>query len=229
MIESILTSTGNEPFTIFNTLAVLGTALGLGLIISLVYMFIRRANGFSRGFSMTLIMMPAIVGAIVFLIGNNVARAFSLAGAFSLIRFRSAAGEPRDIAFVLFSLGVGLACGIGYLNYAALFAAIMCVAMIVLHFAGMVGPKSNVMQLKITVPENLNYQGLFDDVLRKYAGSWRLRKVKTSDFGTLFELVYTVNLRNPLEGKKFIDELRVRNGNLNISLTVQESEDMVYA
>ena len=185
MIESILTSSGNEPFTIINTFAVLGTALALGLAISLVYILIRRAEGFSKGFSMTLIMMPAIVAAIVFLIGNNVARAFSLAGAFSLIRFRSAAGEPRDIAFVLFSLGVGLACGIGYLGYAALFAAIMCAAMALMHFAGMVGPKSSIMQLKIAVPENMNYQGLFDDILRTYARSWRLRKIKSTDFGTL--------------------------------------------
>ncbi len=229
MIESILTSTGNEPFTILNTFAVLGTALALGLAISLVYMCFRRTEGFSRGFAMTLIMMPAIVGAIVFLIGNNVARAFSLAGAFSLIRFRSAAGEPRDIAFVLFSLGVGLACGIGYLSYAALFAAIMCAAMAVMHFAGTAGPKSSVMQLKIAVPENMNYQGLFDDVLRRHAKSWHLRKIKSTDFGTVFELVFTVNLRAGTDSKKLIDELRARNGNLNITLTAQETEDTVYA
>jgi len=229
MIESILTSSGNEPFTIINTFAVLGTALALGLAISLVYILIRRAEGFSKGFSMTLIMMPAIVAAIVFLIGNNVARAFSLAGAFSLIRFRSAAGEPRDIAFVLFSLGVGLACGIGYLGYAALFAAIMCAAMALMHFAGMVGPKSSIMQLKIAVPENINYQGLFDDILRRYAKSWRLRKIKSTDFGTLFELVFTVNLRGDADSKRLIDELRARNGNLSITLTAQETEDTVYA
>lgn len=229
MIESILTSTGNEPFTIINTFAVLGTALALGLAVSLVYMFIRRADGFSRGFSMTLIMMPAIIAAIVFLIGNNVARAFSLAGAFSLIRFRSAAGEPRDIAFVLFSLGVGLACGIGYLGYAALFAAIMCAAMILMHFAGMVGPKSSIMQLKIAVPENINYQGLFDDILKRYARSWRLRKIKSTDFGTLFELAFTVNLRADADSKRMIDELRARNGNLSITLTAQQTEDTVYA
>lgn len=229
MIESILTSSGNEPFTIINTFAVLGTALALGLAISLVYILIRRAEGFSKGFSMTLIMMPAIVAAIVFLIGNNVARAFSLAGAFSLIRFRSAAGEPRDIAFVLFSLGVGLACGIGYLGYAALFAAIMCAAMASMHFAGMVGPKSSIMQLKIAVPENINYQGLFDDILRRYAKSWRLRKIKSTDFGTLFELVFTVNLRGDADSKRLIDELRARNGNLSITLTAQETEDTVYA
>lgn len=229
MIESILTSSGNEPFTIINTFAVLGTALALGLAISLVYILIRRAEGFSKGFSMTLIMMPAIVAAIVFLIGNNVARAFSLAGAFSLIRFRSAAGEPRDIAFVLFSLGVGLACGIGYLGYAALFAAIMCAAMALMHFAGMVGPKSSIMQLKIAVPENMNYQGLFDDILRRYAKSWRLRKIKSTDFGTLFELVFTVNLRGDADSKRLIDELRARNGNLSITLTAQETEDTVYA
>ncbi len=229
MIESILTSTGNEPFTIINTFAVLGTALALGFAISLAYMFIRRAEGFSKGFSMTLIMMPAIVAAIVFLIGNNVARAFSLAGAFSLIRFRSAAGEPRDIAFVLFSLGVGLACGIGYLGYAALFAAIMCAAMALMHFVGMVGPKSSIMQLKIAVPENMNYQGLFDDILKRYAKSWRLRKIKSTDFGTLFELAFTVNLRGDADSKRMIDELRARNGNLSITLTAQETEDTIYA
>jgi uncharacterized membrane protein YhiD involved in acid resistance len=169
------------------------------------------------------------VAAIVFLIGNNVARAFSLAGAFSLIRFRSSAGAPKDIAYVLYALGVGLACGIGYLGYAAIFTAIMCLMMIALHFVKFAAPMSDAMQLKITVPEDLNYQGLFDDVLSKYSKSWSLKKVRISDFGTLFEVVYSLNMDPQTNQKKFIDELRCRNGNLNISLTVKEFEDRVYA
>ena len=229
MIESILTSTGNEPFTVLNTLLVLGMAIAMGLFISLVYMFTHKNEGYSSGFTVTLIMMPAIVAAIVFLIGNNVARAFSLAGAFSLIRFRSSAGAPKDIAYVLYALGVGLACGIGYLGYAAIFTAVMCLMMIALHFTKFAAPRANAMQLKITIPEDLNYQGLFDDVLSKYSRSWSLKKVKTSDFGTLFEVVYNLNMDPGANQKKFIDELRCRNGNLNISLTVKEFEDKVYA
>lgn len=225
MIESIMTTTGGEPFTVANTLLVLGTAIALGLVISAVYMHTMRKEGFSSGFTITLIMMPAIVAAIVFLIGNNVARAFSLAGAFSLIRFRSSAGAPKDIAYVLYSLGVGLACGIGYLGYAAIFTAVMCLMMVLLHYTKFASAPAGTMLLKITVPENLNYVGLFDDVLDKYSRSWSLRKVRTSDFGTLFEVIFSLSMARGADQKKFIDELRCRNGNLNISLTVKEMED----
>lgn len=225
MLESIFSLASGDSLTLGCMLIALGTALALGLLISLAYLKIHKEEGYAVGFTITLIMLPAIISIIIMLIGNNVARAFSLAGAFSLIRFRSAPGDPKDIAYVFFTLAVGLACGMGYLAYAIIFAIILCLVMIILNEINYAKRKISIMQLKISVPENLNYQGLFDDILTNYTSSWNLKRVKTSDFGTIFEVVYTLNLKSTSDHKKFIDELRCRNGNLNISLTLKEYED----
>jgi len=229
MLESLLASATGETLTLTSALGGLGAALLLGLMISLVYIHTHKKEGYSAGFTITMIMLPAIISVIIMLIGNNVARAFSLAGAFSLIRFRSAPGEPKDIAYVLFTLATGLACGMGYIAYGAIFAVIISTCMLILNYSNFARPDADAMQLKITVPEDLNYQGLFDDVLDNYTRSWNLKRVKTTDFGTLFEVVYSINLKQSMNQKTFLDELRCRNGNLNIVLTVKENEDKVYA
>lgn len=225
MLDSIFTSaTATETLTLSGMLAAVGTALILGLVISLVYLNTHKQEGYSTGFLITLIMLPAIIAIIILLIGNNIARAFSLAGAFSLVRFRSAPGDPKDIAYVFFTLAVGLACGMGYLAYGAIFALILCLVMIVLQVTGFGKTKTDAMQLKITIPENLNFQGLFDDILTKYADSWRMKQVRTTDFGTLFQVAYNITLKSGVNQKQFLDDLRCRNGNQNISLTLRENE-----
>lgn len=226
MLDSIFTtSTTGNSLTLSGLLSALGMALILGLIISLVRIKTHKEEGTSPGFAITLIMLPAIISIIIMLVGNNVARAFSLAGAFSLIRFRSAPGDPKDIAYVFFTLAVGLGCGMGYLAYSAIFAIILCLVMIVLQTVNFAKPKSSSMQLKISIPEDLNFQGLFDDILGRYTDSWSLKRVKTCDFGTIFEVVYNINFRQSSDQKKFIDEIRCRNGNLNIVLTQKEFEE----
>jgi hypothetical protein len=227
MLDTLFASAIGETLTLPGMLAGFGAALALGFFISLVYLKTHKTEGFSTSFIVTLIMLPAIIAVIIMLIGNNVARAFSLAGAFSLVRFRSAPGDPKDIAYVFFALGVGLACGLGFIAYAAIFAAVLCLAMIILTYTNFAQQKSTNMQLKITIPENLNFQGLFDDILNAYTDSWNLRRIKTSEFGTLFEVSYIIGLKPAANQKKFIDELRCRNGNLNISLTLKEFEERV--
>ncbi|AFQ42226.1 DUF4956 domain-containing protein [Desulfosporosinus meridiei] len=229
MFETLLSSSAGDSLTLTNSLAVLCSALLLGLFTSLVYIHTHKKQGYSAGFTVTMIMLPAIISIIILLIGNNVARAFSLAGAFSLIRFRSAPGEPKDIAYVLFTLAIGLACGMGYIVYAAMFAFILCLVMVILYYTDFANPKANAMQLKIVVPENLNFQGLFDDILNQYTDSWVMNRVKTKDFGTLFEVVYNINLKQAINQKSFLDELRCRNGNLNIALTCHQLDDKIYA
>ncbi len=224
MFESIFAASATESLSFSGMLAALGTSLILGLVISLVYLNTHRQEGYSTSFLITLIMLPAIICIIILLIGNNVARAFSLAGAFSLIRFRSAPGDPKDIAYVFFTLAVGLACGMGFLAYGAIFSLILCLVMIVLHYTGFGKVKADVMQLKITIPESLNFQGLYDDILSKYAETWKQKQVKTTDFGTLFQVVYYITLKSGINQKQFLDELRCRNGNQNISLTLCENE-----
>ncbi|SMC70014.1 DUF4956 domain-containing protein [Papillibacter cinnamivorans] len=224
MLETLFASSIGESLTVPTMLGALCTALGLGLWISLVYMFTHKKEGYASGFVVTMIMLPAVISVIIMLIGNNVARAFSLAGAFSLIRFRSAPGDPKDIAYIFFTLAVGLGCGMGYLAYAFVFTLVLTLVMILLSRTGFAVPKSTSMQLKVTVPEDLNFQGLFDDVLDEYASAWSLRRIKTSEFGTLFEVAYQLDLKPNADQKAMIDKLRCRNGNLSISLTRKEFE-----
>lgn len=228
MLESLFSSGIAESLTLVKTLAILGAALGLGVFISLVYISTHKQEGYAPSFPVTLIMLPAIISIIILMIGDNVARAFSLAGAFSLIRFRSAASDPKDIAYVFFTLAVGLTCGMGHIGYAALFAVILCGVMMILTRINFAKPGNASMQLKVTVPENLNYQDLFDDIFNRYTDSWNLKRVKTSDFGSLFNLLYRIQLKEDCSPKDFMDELRCRNGNLDISLTMSEYEEKVY-
>lgn len=225
MLDTIFASTIGDTLNLQAMVAAFAASLALGLLISFVYIKTHKSEGYQSGFAVTLIMLPAIISVIIMLIGNNVARAFSLAGAFSLVRFRSAPGDPKDIAYVFFALGVGLACGLGFIAYAAVFAVILCLVMILLTFTNYAKQKSTSMQVRITVPENLNFQGLFDDILNKYTDFWKLRKVRTTDFGTLFELSYLIDLKQSTDQKVFLDELRCRNGNLNITLTLKEFEE----
>jgi uncharacterized membrane protein YhiD involved in acid resistance len=170
-------------------------------------------------------MLPAIIAMIILLVGNNVARAFSLAGAFSLIRFRSAPGNSKDIAYVFFTLGVGLACGMGYIAYAALFAVIMCLVMLVLTKLRFGSGCSHAMSLKIVLPEHMDYDGIFDGVLDAYTSAHKLSRVKTTEYGSLFEITYEITMINTADSKQFIDKLRCLNGNLNIVLTVKEQNE----
>ena len=227
MLETIISTTTGESFTLSNSLIVIFSSIILGFVISFLYMKTHKKSGYNQGFTLTLVMLPVIIAIIILLIGNNVARAFSLAGAFSIIRFRSAPGEPKDISYILFTLAVGLTCGMGYIGYAVLFTIILCVLMIGLDMTKFATPKNRPMQLRITIPENLNYEDAFDEILDEYTDSWTLNKIKTRDFGALFELDYSINMKNYINQKKFIDDLRCRNGNLNISLTLN-IEEKVY-
>lgn len=217
MWESLFETSVVQSLTMRSTLLVLLSALGLGLLISLVYLKNRGREG-SSSLAVTLIMLPAIIAVIILLVGNNVARAFSLAGAFSLIRFRSAPGDPKDIAYVFFTLAVGLACGMGYVIYAAVVAAVLCLAIVALDLLKYAQPKATPARLKVTLPEDVDYQGLFDDLFAEYTTSHQLQRVKTVDFGSLFELTYSISLRSDGDQKRFIDQLRCRNGNLKIAL-----------
>lgn len=204
-----------------------GAALVIGFLISLVYIFTHRKTGYSQSYVMTMIMLPTIVSLILLLI-NTTAGALSLAGAFTLIRFRSVAGDPKDIAYIFFAMASGVACGIGYIGFAVVFFVILGIVMIALSETDFGGCKTRHMTLKITIPENLDYQGVFDPVLNKYTEFNKLRRVKTTNFGTLFELIYSVEVRDDIDQKKFIDELRALNGNMTINLVFFKYEDKVY-
>lgn len=186
-----------------------------------------KKEGYSKNFIVGLVLLPAIVAVVILLIGSNVARAFSMAGAFALVRFRSAPGNAKDISVVFFTMATGLACGLGYVAFAVLFAVIIIAMMVVLSVSGFGDRNTGYRQLKVTIPENLNYTDAFDEVFDKYVNSRELRRVKTTNMGTLFELTYNIKLKKDVNEKNFIDALRVKNGNLNIILGIPESENTV--
>lgn len=223
MLDFLLSSSSAaETLTFAGTLAIIGSALALGLFISLVYVFTHKKEEYTASFTVALIMLPAIIAMIILLVGSDVARAFSLAGAFSLIRFRSAPGDSKDITYVFFTLGVGLACGMGFIGYATLFALVLCGVMVVLTKLRFGNRLQSPMRLKIVLPEDMDYYGVFDGILNEYTTTNKLVKIKTAEFGSLFELTYELTMKDITQTKAFIDKLRCKNGNLNIVLSSQQ-------
>lgn len=194
----------------------------MGLVIAFTYIMASR-RVYSKNLILTLIILPAVTGVIIMLVGTNVARAFSMAGVFSLIRFRSEPGDPKDISYIFLSAAIGLAAGLGYAGYAVLFTIILCMALFILSRIRWGRNSGSVRVLKITVPEDLNFKGAFDDVLEKYSSDYSLDRIKTTDLGALYELSYTLHMDDGINEKDFIDELRCRNGNLNIVLSMGAS------
>lgn len=198
----------------------------LGLAISSTYMLANHKEFYSKSHAWTLVMLPPIIAMIVALVvpivGNNLASAFSIAGVFTIVRFRSEPTEPKDVAYVAFALAAGLSCGLGYIYIGILFTVLMIICLFVLSLCSFASPRKKTMLLKITIPEDLNFEGAFDEILEKYTSGYTLQKIRTSDFGSLFEVSYKVNLGDNVDKKAFIDELRTINGNLNIMLTQKE-------
>ncbi len=186
-----------------------------------------RKEGYGRNFIIGLVLLPVIVSVVILLIGSNVARAFSMAGAFALVRFRSAPGNAKDISIVFFAMATGLACGLGYVTFAAVFVVCVVVVLLVLTNTGFAGATEGVKSLKVVIPEDLNYTDVFDEVFEKFTTRNDLRRVKTTNMGTMFELTYHIRLKKNVNEKEFIDELRVRNGNLGIVLGMVESDAAV--
>ena len=214
MFESIFTSTADNSINISQAAISLGASIVIGVIIAIVYMYISKKEGYQKNFIIGLLMLPAVVSVVILLVGSNVARAFSMAGAFALVRFRSAPGSAKDISIVFFTMAAGL------VTFAAAFTAVMLLLLILISAFGFADRNEGRKQLKIVIPESLNYNSVFDDLFDKYTSENRLNKVKTTNMGTMYELTYEIRLKNDDAEKDFIDELRVRNGNLNISVGI---------
>lgn len=219
LFNNILANTSSE-ITILTTVITMLTSIALGAAIAFTYYKTQEEENFQRSMAVTLLMLPIILSVIIIFVGSNIARAFSLAGTLSIIRFRSAPGDPKDIGFIFFDIAAGLACGIGLYAYGTLFVIILCTLMIICEKFRFFEKKSIKKILKITIPENLNYQGAFDDILEKYTQNYSLTRIKTTDLGSLFELCYNVTMENNINEQEFLNELRCRNGNLNIILAV---------
>ncbi len=219
IFNEILANTSAD-LTFLQSLITMAVALILGGVIAFTYYKTQSEEYYQRSLAVTLCMLPIILSVIILFIGSNVARAFSLAGTLSIIRFRSAPGDAKDIGFIFFDIAAGLACGVGLYGYGALFVIILCAAIILLEKGRIFEKKTANKTLKILIPEDLNYEGAFDDVLERYTKKHSLTRIKTTDLGSLYELCYNVVMLDGKNEQKFIDELRCRNGNLSIILSV---------
>lgn len=195
-------------------------SLGIGFFLSLIYMFKSR---YTKSFVITLAMLPAIVAVVIMMVNGNVGAGVAVAGAFSLVRFRSVPGSAKEIGTIFLAMGAGLICGMGYLLYAIIFAGILGLVMLLLNLINL-GKNKNCKDktLRITIPEDLNYEDAFTNIFQQYTGSFDLISVKTTNMGSLFKLNYHISLKDLSKEKEFIDALRCRNGNLEIAIARQE-------
>lgn len=194
-------------------------AMVLGTVIAITYKVTQNEAMYQRSLAITLFMLPVILSVIILFVGSNVARAFSMAGTLSIIRFRSAPGDAKDIGFIFFDVAAGLACGVGLYLYGAVFVLILCTALIFLEKAQLFKANTTQKLLKITIPETLNCVGAFDDIFFRYTDKYTLSKMKTTDLGSLFQLEYIISMKDDMNEQEFLNELRTRNGNLTIMLS----------
>lgn len=196
----------------------------LGIVMSLVFMY---KNRHTSSFAIALALIPITVAIVIMMVNGNIGAGVAVAGAFALIRFRSIPGSAKEIAAIFIQMAIGISLGMGYIMVSAAFAVIAAVLVLVL--TGINFGKMRCMNkvLKITLPENYDFDGLFDDIFKKYTKSAVLDKVKSTNMGTLYDLTYTVELLNDCKIKPFLDEIRTRNGNLNVSISSISEEQML--
>ncbi len=225
MLEELFKVTNDGTITTGETLICLTVALIFGFIIAATYALTSRKESTSISFFLTLVILPAVVSLIIVLVSGDAAKALSIAGVFTLVRFRSQPGEGKDLCFILLTMAAGLAAGMNYFSIAAVSVIIACLIIILVTKIGAGLFSNEVKALKIVIPEDMDYNGAFDDIFEKFTLSRDLEKVKTTNMGTLYELSYNVKFRKDVNEKEFLDELRTRNGNLNITLAKLTKKD----
>lgn len=218
-IDTVLAGETTLRLSVF--LKVIGTALALGVFTSIIYIFTNRKEGYLQGLAYTILLLPSVVSVIALVTNDSLigaAGAITIGGAFTIIRFRSTQGSPKDLVYIFASLTIGLACGRGYLFAGAILVLLISVVMVVLSLIKFAQPRRKQKKIKIVIPENLNYVGVFDEVMNKYNDTWEITKVKSTNFGSMFEIEFKVLPKKNINEKEMLDELRCLNGNLTIQI-----------
>ena len=211
-----------QTISVGDFLLCLGVSLVLGFIMAAAYMW---KSEHTKSFLVTLALLPAVVCVVIMMVNGNIGAGVAVAGAFSLVRFRSAPGSAKEIVTIFLAMGSGLIAGMGYLGFAALFTVIMCAVFLLYNFlANKTGDEKANKILKITIPEDLDYTGVFDDIFEYYTSKNELISVKTTNMGSMFRLTYTIVLKDAKAEKEMLDKIRVRNGNLEIMVSKQETK-----
>lgn len=211
--------------TIWNAFFYAVIAGVLGVVISFTYM---KTGKVSKNFARTLIILPILVCVVMTMVNGNLGTSVAIVGAFGLIRFRSLQGSSRDIAFIFFAMTAGLTCSMGYLVFAAMITVFVCVVLFVLQLVHYGEKRTEEKDLRITIPENLDYTNIFQEIFEEYTKEHKLIQVKTTNMGSLYELRYHTSLKDNNREKEFLDALRCRNGNLTVILgrTDMEAEEL---
>ena len=226
MIDNLFRGLFDTDMTVVITpaefLTCLGVSLGIGLILAALYQYHTR---YTRSFVVTLALLPAVVCVVIMMVNGNVGTGVAVAGTFSLVRFRSAPGTAREICAIFLAMAAGLIAGMGYLGYAVLCTLVLGGAELLFRMlsAEADGGASLYKTLHITIPEDLDYSDVFDEPLREFTREYELTSVKTTNMGSLFRLTYNITLRDSRTEKSLIDRLRCRNGNLEITVSKQET------
>ena len=223
IFESVFTSEQlTESITILPFIECIGAALVIGLILAVLYTYKTR---YTKSFVMTLAILPAVVAVVIMMVNGNIGTGIAVAGAFSLVRFRSAPGTAKEIGTIFIAMGAGLIVGMGYILFAFVFAVIVGLVSVLYSAIDFGAKKSDGLYrtIRITIPEDLDYSGIFDKVWDEFANEVKLTQVKTTNMGSMFKLTYDVTLKNTQDEKKLIDELRILNGNLEISSSPQST------
>ncbi|MCF0229520.1 MAG: DUF4956 domain-containing protein [Parasporobacterium sp.] len=214
MIESIFST----PPTVLQIVICLGAGIVAGILNALIFSFRSRS---SSSFAITMALCPAAMSMVVLVINGNLGVAVAVAGGFALVRFRSIPGTGKEIIAIFINMTTGVILGMGYVYIAALFFAVTAVIVLILSAAGF-GERKHEKYLKITIPEDYDYVGLFDDIFEKYHAKAVLERIKTTNMGSLIDVTYRINLAEPTVPKEMLDELRARNANLSIVVTNSE-------
>ena len=222
MFRGIFDTDMTNVIAVQDFLICVGCSLVIGLILAVAYMCGTR---YTKSFVATLAILPAVVCVVIMMVNGNVGTGVAVAGAFSLVRFRSAAGSAKEIGAIFLAIGTGLVAGMGYLGYAFLVAVLLGGVSLLYHRLdfGAGKKQDRYKTMHITIPEDLDYSGVFDKILQKYTTECELVQVKTTNMGSLFRLTYNLTLRSGDQEKEMIDKLRCRNGNLEITVSKQET------
>lgn len=215
MFNSIFDST-TTGLSITTGLICAAVALVLGVVIAITHM---KTSQTTKGFLTTLATLPLLVMAVMIMINGNLGTSIAILGAFSLIRFRSIQGQAKDLLSVFFAMMVGLACGMGHILFAAVITVIAVIAILIFSYTNFLEPNQKQRVLKIVVPEDLDYEEVFDEIFAKYTSRAKLIRMKTMNMGSLYKLTYDVTMKNGVKEKDFLDEIRVKNCNLKVLLS----------
>lgn len=229
MIDSLFSGIFDTDMTsvisVSDFISCMACALFVGLILAFAHMYRTR---YTKSFVVTLALLPAVVCVVIMMVNGNVGAGVAVAGAFSLVRFRSVPGTAKEITMLFLAMGAGLIAGMGYLGFSVLFTIIMCIFSVLYNLLDF-GSKKNAATYKtlnITIPEDLDYTDVFENILKEYCVSCELVRVKTTNMGSMFRLTYNLTLKDTSKEKEMIDRLRCRNGNLEITVSRQETTVM---